>query len=216
VSDVTPEGQPREPWDGRGDPPDHEPGSRSSGFGNASDYGDRDGSDYGVEPEQPTYGTRPGQQQPTYGGEPGGQPQPAQGQPGYGQPGYGPGYGPPPGYGQPGAEGFGQQGFGQQSGPGQPGYGPPPGYGQPGFGTPGYGPPPGYGQPGYHQPGYGMPPGYPGYRRTNSKAGWALGLGIAGFVLCPLTGIAVLILGRQAEAEIRQNGEDGEGWRPPA
>ena len=40
MSDVTPEGQPREPRDGRGDPPDHEPGSRSSGFGDASDYGD--------------------------------------------------------------------------------------------------------------------------------------------------------------------------------
>lgn len=66
-------------------------------------------------------------------------------------------------------------------------------------------PPPGYGP----APGYG-PPGY-AYRRTNSKAGWALGLGIAGFVLCPLTGVAALILGRQAKEEIRRTGEDGEG-----
>jgi hypothetical protein len=56
-----------------------------------------------------------------------------------------------------------------------------------------------------------MPPGYSGYRPTNSKAGWALGLGIAGFILCPLTGIGALLLGRQAKEEIRRTGEGGEG-----
>src|SRR5215210_7941389 len=88
-----------------------------------------------------------------------------------------------------------------------PGYGQPPGYGPP---PPGYGPPGGYS---YGPPGYG-PPGYPGYYgnpRTNSKAIWSLVLGIAAFVMCPLTGIAALIVGRQAKDEIARTREQGEG-----
>ncbi len=86
---------------------------------------------------------------------------------------------------------------------------PPPGYGAP---PPGYGQPPwGYGPPGYYvPPGYG-PPAYYGYRPTNSKAGWALGLGIAAYFLCPLTSIAAIIIGGQAKEEIRRTGESGEG-----
>ena len=94
---------------------------------------------------------------------------------------------PQPGYygaPQPGAYGGPQQGGPQQGGP-------PPGY---------YGPPPGYPVAGY----YAAP-------RTNSKAGWALGLGIAGFFLCPLTGIAAVVIGGQAKDEIRRTREQGEG-----
>lgn len=106
---------------------------------------------------------------------------------------------------QPPASGFG----GPQSGP-PPGYygGPPLGAPPPGFygGPQQSGPPPGY---------YGPPPGYPpayyGNPRTNSKAGWALGLGIVGFFTCPLTGIAAVILGGQAKEEIRYTREQGEG-----
>lgn len=135
-------------------------------------------------PDQPPITTGGQPQQSPYGGGP---------QPGaYGsqQPGY---YGGPP----PGSYGDPNQGGPQQGGP-PPGY-----YG----GPPQSGPPPGY---------YGPPPGYPvaGYYaapRTNSKAGWALGLGIAGFFLCPLTGIAAVVIGGQAKDEIRRTREQGEG-----
>ena len=45
--------------------------------------------------------------------------------------------------------------------------------------------------------------------RTNSKAGWSLGLGIAGFALCPLTAVGAIILGNQAKAEISHTREQG-------
>lgn len=85
--------------------------------------------------------------------------------------------------------------------------GPPPGYPPQGYPPQGYGP--GYGPAGYGQPGYG--PAYFVVARTNSKAGWALGLGIAGFFLCPLTGIAAVIVGGQAKEEIRRTHEQGDG-----
>lgn len=64
---------------------------------------------------------------------------------------------------------------------------PPPGYG---------GPPPGYGAPGSY--GGGFPPA----RTTNGKAIAALICGICAFVVCPLIGIAAVILGPQAKREI--------------
>ena len=72
---------------------------------------------------------------------------------------------------------------------------PPPGYG---------GPPPGYGPPG----GYG---GYPPSRSTNGKAIAALICGICAFVVCPLMGIAAVILGPQAKREIAAQPDLQEG-----
>lgn len=201
MSDQTPQGAQREPWDGTGDPPGYrgrphyttEPAPQPHGAGGHHDDG-RPSDDQAYIP--PAYG-QPGYSQPGYG-------QPAYGQPGPGQPGYGgPGYGPrgpgQPGPGQPGYhEGPGQPGYDQ--GPGQPGYGGPPGFGPP----PGYGGAPGYGQPGYGQP------GYAGYRRTNSKAIWSLGLSIASWVIWPAA-IAAVVIGVQAKGEIRHTHEDGDG-----
>ena len=67
-------------------------------------------------------------------------------------------------------------------------------------------------------PGYGAPPGgpYGGYgptRSTNGKAIAALVCGVAGFVFCPLTAIAAVILGPQAKREISEQPDryDGTG-----
>lgn len=51
------------------------------------------------------------------------------------------------------------------------------------------------------------PPGQPGHGypvpQTNKKAGWSLGLGIAGIVCCGfVTGIPAIILGSRARREI--------------
>ncbi|MFD1826633.1 MULTISPECIES: DUF4190 domain-containing protein [Mumia] len=69
-----------------------------------------------------------------------------------------------------------------------PSYNPPPGggYGGP---PPGYNPPPG-GDP------YGVPP------QTSNKAIWALVTGLLGLLCCGVIGIAGIILGNQAKAEI--------------
>ena len=79
--------------------------------------------------------------------------------------------------------------------PGGGGYGsapPPPGGGGYGAAPP---PPPGYG------PGYGPKPG------NNSKAVWALVLGILGLLCCGFfTGIPAIILGKQAQNEIDRAG----------
>ncbi len=78
---------------------------------------------------------------------------------------------------------------GGQTPPGNepPSYNPPPG----GYGTPppGYNPPPG-GDP------YGMPP------QNSNKAVWALVTGLLGLLCCGVIGIAGIILGKQAKAEI--------------
>ena len=67
-------------------------------------------------------------------------------------------------------------------------------------------PPPGYGAP---------PPGPYGYqpRTTNGKAIAALVCGICAFVVCPLTGIAAVILAPQAKREIAAQPDryDGTG-----
>jgi hypothetical protein len=85
------------------------------------------------------------------------------------------------------------------------GYGSPPpppggGYGAP----PPPPPPPGYG-PG--QGAYGAPVG------NNSKAIWALVLGIVGILCCGVLGIPAIILGRQAQGEIDRSGgaQSGRG-----
>src|SRR6187402_1889988 len=57
-------------------------------------------------------------------------------------------------------------------------------------------PPPGYGQ----GPGYGPPPG------NNTKAIWALVLGILGLLCCGILGIPAIILGKQAQKEIDSSG----------
>lgn len=64
--------------------------------------------------------------------------------------------------------------------------------------------------PGYYPPGF-YPPGYYGPAPTNSKAGWSLALGLAGFMVCPLTAVGAIILGNQAKEEIRRSHEQGEG-----
>jgi hypothetical protein len=67
-------------------------------------------------------------------------------------------------------------------------------------------PPPPYGdQPQYGQP-YGGPP-----QGTNSKAVWSLVLGILGVLCCGPLGIVALILGRSAQTEIAQTGQQGAG-----
>jgi len=87
------------------------------------------------------------------------------------------------------------------------GYTPPPPPGPPGDQYPpaggGYGsappPPPGYG-------GYGGGPGY-GAPKNNSKAIWALVLGILGLLCCGFfTGIPAIILGKQSQNEIDRSG----------
>ena len=65
-------------------------------------------------------------------------------------------------------------------------------------------PPPYGGQPQYGQP-YGAPQG------TNSKAIWSLVLGILGVLCCVPLGIGALILGRSAQTEIAQTGQQGAG-----
>jgi hypothetical protein len=76
---------------------------------------------------------------------------------------------------------------------------PPGGGGYPPQGGGGYGsaPPP---PPGYGAGGYGTPPS------NNTKAIWALVLGILGILCCGILGIPALILGKQAQNEI-----DGSG-----
>jgi hypothetical protein len=86
------------------------------------------------------------------------------------------------------------------------GYGPPAGGG---YGAPPPPPPPGYG--GYG--GYGGAGGY-GPPKNNSKAIWALVLGILGLLCCGFfTGIPAIILGKQGQNEIdRSNGtQSGRG-----
>ena len=89
------------------------------------------------------------------------------------------------------------------------GYGAPPpggGYGAPPPGG-GYGAPPPGGGYGYGGPGYGGPPA-----GTNSKAVWALVLGILGLLCCGFfTGIPAIILGRGAQREIERTGQQGRG-----
>jgi uncharacterized protein DUF4190 len=85
------------------------------------------------------------------------------------------------------------------------GYGPPDGgsYGPPSGG--GYGsqppppPPPGYGG------GYGGGGGF-GPPKSNSKAIWALVLGILGLLCCGILGVPAIILGKQAQNEIDRSG----------
>ena len=101
---------------------------------------------------------------------------------------------PPPGYGGPPTHGTAPQ-------YGAPGYGSAPQYG----GSP-YGP--GYAPPAYGPPGYGPPPGYPpfAYRRpTNTTAILAL---VFIFVFAP----ASLVLGLIARRQIRETGEEGDGF----
>ena len=92
---------------------------------------------------------------------------------------------------------------------------PPPSGGGGGYGSPppggGYGPPPPGG-------GYGPPPPGGGYgygavpRGTNRKAIWSLVLGILGLVCCGFfAGIPAIILGRMAQREIEQTGQQGRG-----
>ena len=65
------------------------------------------------------------------------------------------------------------------------------------------------------RPGYGPPPGsYGGYgpsRSTNGKAIAALVCGICAFLVCPLTGIAAVILAPQAKREIASEPDRYEG-----
>jgi Domain of unknown function (DUF4190) len=87
------------------------------------------------------------------------------------------------------------------------GYNPPPG----GYNPPpgGYNPPPGgYGStPPPPPPGYGAAPGYGPPVGNNSKAIWALVLGILGLLCCGFfTGIPAIILGKQAQNEIDRTG----------
>lgn len=86
---------------------------------------------------------------------------------------------------------------------------PPPsggGYGAPPPPGGGYGPPP----PG---DGYNYGPGYGGAPAgTNTKAIWALVLGILGLVCCGFfTGIPAIILGRSAQGEVDRTGQQGRG-----
>jgi hypothetical protein len=77
---------------------------------------------------------------------------------------------------------------------------PPGGGGYPPQGGGGYGsaPPP---PPGYGYGGYGTPP------KNNSKAIWALVLGILGILCCGFfTGIPAIILGKQAQNEVDRSG----------
>ena len=63
-------------------------------------------------------------------------------------------------------------------------------------------------------PGYGPPGSYGGFgptRSTNGKAIAALICGICAFVVCPLTGIAAVILGPQAKREIAAQPDRYEG-----
>ncbi len=62
-------------------------------------------------------------------------------------------------------------------------------------------PPPGYGQSPYGA----VPQG------TNSKAIWALVLGLLGILCCGPAGIVAVILGRSAQSEIAQTGQGGAG-----
>lgn len=62
-----------------------------------------------------------------------------------------------------------------------------------------------YGAPSPSQP-YGAPAA-----GNNQKAIWSLVTGILGLVCCGLAGIAAIILAGQAEAEIRQTGQQGAG-----
>ena len=63
-------------------------------------------------------------------------------------------------------------------------------------------PPPGYGQ---------NPYGSPQAQGTNQKAIWALVLGIVGLLCCGPLGIGAIILGRNAQTEIAQTGQQGAG-----
>ena len=90
---------------------------------------------------------------------------------------------PDPGQGSYGQYGGNQYGGGQYGGGGTGGYGPPP---------------PGYG-------GQGVPQG------NNTKAIWALVTGILGLICCTPVGIAAIILGRSAQAEIAATGQQGAG-----
>jgi len=63
-------------------------------------------------------------------------------------------------------------------------------------------PPPSYGQ---------SPYGAPAPQGTNTKAIWALVLGILGVLCCSPLGIVALILGRSAQTEIAQTGQGGQG-----
>src|SRR5688500_2844831 len=65
-------------------------------------------------------------------------------------------------------------------------------------------PPPGGG---YGEQRYGAPA--PG--GTNKKATWALVTGILGLLCCSPLGIVAIILGRNAEQEIRATGQGGAG-----
>lgn len=104
--------------------------------------------------------------------------------------------GPPPGWGQPTPPSYGAPpGWGQPT---------PPPYAAPPPGQPPYGgyppPPPPYGQP---YPGYGYAPP----RETEQLAVWALVLGIAAWVLCPvIPAIAALIVASRADAAIAASG----------
>ena len=92
--------------------------------------------------------------------------------------------------------------------------GPPPGYPPPGSGY--GGPPPGY-PPG---PGYGpTPPGYPPYppayapaAPSNGLATAAMVTGIASTVCCQAAGPVALFLGFRARRQIRESGEQGDGF----
>lgn len=77
-------------------------------------------------------------------------------------------------------------------------------------------PPPadgGYGQGGYGQGGYGQGGyGAPAPQGNNQKAIWSLVLGILGLLCCGFfTGIPAIILGRSAQKEIAQTGQQGAG-----
>ncbi len=65
-------------------------------------------------------------------------------------------------------------------------------------------PPPGYG-------GQQSPYGAPAPQGTNSKAIWALVTGILALLCCGPVGIASILLGRSAQGEIAQTGQQGGG-----
>jgi hypothetical protein len=48
-------------------------------------------------------------------------------------------------------------------------------------------------------------------RPTNTMATTSLVLGVCSFFICPLLGIAAVIVGNRARREIRQTGEQGDG-----
>ena len=81
---------------------------------------------------------------------------------------------------------------------------PPPPQGPPGGGYGAPPPPGGYGGAPPPPPGYGPGPGGSGAPpRNNTKAVWALVLGILGLICCGFfTGIPAIILGKQAQKEI--------------